>query len=73
MKYADEAFYKGCESSDQPFDGRVALKNINGAIFGGQIGNIKNGLFSGKGTFKSSHGFVYEGYWKNGEKHGKGT
>ena len=37
------------------------------------VGNFKNGMQDGKGTFTWANGAVYEGSWKNNKRDGKGV
>ena len=36
-------------------------------------GNYSNGLFHGEGKFQAPDGRLYEGEWRNGKPHGRGT
>ena len=41
----------------------------NGHVY---VGQWKNGLFEGRGTYTWTDGRVYEGDWKEDKKHGQG-
>ena len=37
------------------------------------VGNFKNGMQDGKGTFTWANGAVYEGSWRNNKRDGRGV
>ena len=49
------------------------LKNDDEDTDGKYLGEIRNGVPEGQGTFTFSDGEKYEGEWKDGNEHGQGT
>ena len=49
------------------------LKNDDEDTDGKYLGEIRNGVPEGQGTFTFSDGGKYEGEWKDGNEHGQGT
>ena len=37
------------------------------------VGDVKNGLMHGKGTYTYKDGSIFKGFWEKGVMHGKGT
>ena len=37
------------------------------------VGEVKDGLMNGKGTYTYKDGSIFKGSWKNGVMHGKGV
>ena len=71
LKYMDEdgIFWANCTYDEEYGIYKLIWENDNSSFYEGQM---KYGLYNGRGKYIYSNGDCYEGEWKNNERDGKG-